>query len=140
MAINTPEDELVRTILTAQGGNYRFPPAGFYRRLRDPQKRAEEIAQLFLGVRMQCARCHNHPGERWTQDDYYGLAAFFARIDYKDGPFFVGEYDKEETIFTTRSGEVKHPRTGKTISPQLLGVPVVDVPENEDRREVLARR
>src|SRR5207245_8385822 len=83
---NMPEDELVRTVLTASGGNYGNPPAGFYRRLRDPQTSAEEVAQLFLGVRLQCARCHNHPGERWTQEDYYGLAAFFARVRFHNGP------------------------------------------------------
>jgi hypothetical protein len=60
---NMPEDEFIRTILTSGGGNYGNPPAGFYRRLRDPQVRAEEVAQLFLGVRLQCARCHNHPGD-----------------------------------------------------------------------------
>src|SRR5207244_13641943 len=63
MLANMPEDEFVRTILTAAGGNYEHPPAGFYRRLRDPQARAEEAAQLFLGVRLQCARCHNHRSE-----------------------------------------------------------------------------
>src|SRR5216684_4356795 len=94
---NMPEDEFVRRIVTAGGGNYGYPPAGFYRRLRDPLVRAEEVAQLFLGVRLQCARCHNHPGEHWTQDDYYGLAAFFARLQYRNGPFFIEIYDKEET-------------------------------------------
>src|SRR5581483_8133807 len=112
IAANVPEDELARRVLTAAGGNYSNPPAGFYRRLRDPQTRAEEVSQLFLGVRVGCARCHNHPGERWTQDDYYGLAAFFARLQYKDGPFFVQLYDTEETVLPLRDGEVTQPRTG----------------------------
>jgi hypothetical protein len=135
---NLPEDEFVRRILTAGGGNYGYPPAGFYRRLRDPLIRAEEVAQLFLGVRLQCARCHNHPGERWTQDDYYGLAAFFARLRYRDGPYFVQIYDKEETVFPTRQGEVVQPRTGQTVPPKFLGDSIAAVPPHADRREVLA--
>jgi hypothetical protein len=135
---NMPEDEFVRCILTAGGGNYGYPPAGFYRRLRDPLVRAEEVAQLFLGVRLQCARCHNHPGEHWTQDDYYGLAAFFARLQYRDGPFFVQIYDKEETVFPTRQGEVVQPRTGQVAAPKFLGDSIAAVPPHVDRREVLA--
>jgi hypothetical protein len=136
---NMPEDEFLRRIVTAGGGNYGYPPAGFYRRLRDPQVRAEEVAQLFLGVRLQCARCHNHPGERWTQDDYYGLAAFFARLQYRDGPFFIEIYDKEETIFPSHQGEVVQPRTGQTVPPKFLGDSIPAIPPHADRREVLAR-
>ncbi|MEX0713312.1 MAG: DUF1549 domain-containing protein, partial [Pirellulales bacterium] len=77
IAANVPEDQLARTILTASGGNYGNPPASFYRLPRTAEDRAEHVAQVFLGVRIGCARCHNHPGEAWTQDDYYALAAFF---------------------------------------------------------------
>jgi hypothetical protein len=136
---NMPEDELARLILTAGGGNYGYPPAGFYRRLRDPLIRAEEVAQLFLGVRLQCARCHNHPGERWTQDDYYGLAAFFARLKYRNGPFFIEIYDKEETVFPTHQGEVVQPRTGQVVQPKFLGDSNPAIPPYADRREILAR-
>ena len=139
MLANVPDDELARAIVTGRGGNYSSPPAGFYRRLRDPQARAEEVAQLFLGVRIGCARCHNHPGERWTQDDYYGLAAFFARVRYRNGPFFVQIYDKEETVYEARQGEVVHPRTGQTMTPRFLGGAVASLGPTEDRREVLAR-
>jgi hypothetical protein len=139
MVANVPEDEFARAIVTARGGNYAHPPAGFYRRLRTPEARAEEIAQLFLGVRLQCARCHNHPGERWTQEDYYGLAAFFARVRYHDGPFFVQLYDKEETVYEARDGEVVHPRTGRTLAPRFLGGPVALLGPDDDRREALAR-
>ncbi len=138
MAINLPEDEFVRAILTAQGGNYENPPAGFYRRLRDPQTRAEEAAQLFLGVRLQCARCHNHPGERWTQEDYHRLAAFFARVKYRDGPFFIQQYDKEETVYLAREGEVAHPRTGAVLLPKFLGGDQPSFGPLEDRRAALA--
>jgi Protein of unknown function (DUF1553)/Protein of unknown function (DUF1549) len=139
VAANLPEDELARQVLTASGGNYEHPPAGFYRRLRTPQDRAEEVAQLFLGVRLQCARCHNHPGERWTQDDYYGLAAFFARVAYRNGPFFLQIYDKEETVYPTRQGDVTHPRTGQVVAPKFLGGDAPAAEPGTDRRQVLAR-
>lgn len=138
VAADVPEDEFARTILTASGGNYANPPAGFYRRLRDPTLRAEEIAQLFMGVRLQCAKCHNHPGDQWTQEDYYGLAAFFANIQYRNGPFFIQIYDKEETVFNSRAGSVTHPRTGKVIPPTfLLGGPL-NSPSSGDPREAFA--
>jgi hypothetical protein len=136
IAANVPEDILARTVLTAAGGNYSNPPAGFYRRLRDPQLRAEEVAQLFMGSRIGCAKCHNHPGENWTQDDYYGLAAFFARVQYRDGPFFIQIYDKEETVLTKHGAEVAHPRTGATVQPKFPGGPISADP---DRRGAFAR-
>jgi hypothetical protein len=139
MASNVPEDEFVRTILTARGGNYGNPPAGFYRRLRNPEVRAEEVSQLFLGVRVQCARCHNHPGERWTQDDYHGLAAFFARLRYRDGPFFIQIYDKEETVYVAREGDWIHPGTRQVVTPRFLGGAEARLTPNEDRLEALAR-
>ncbi|VTR98146.1 DUF1549 and DUF1553 domain-containing protein [Tuwongella immobilis] len=138
IAANVPEDHFVREILTASGPNYSHAPASFFRRLRDPEMRAEEIAQLFLGVRMQCARCHNHPGERWTQDDYHALAAFFARISYRDGPFFDHIYNKEETVWVPRAGEWRHPRTGQAMPPKFLGGPQPTIPESLDRRAVFA--
>ncbi len=139
IAMNVPEDELAREVLTASGGNYGRPAASFYRRVRDPQSRAEEVAQLFLGVRVQCAKCHNHPGESITQDDYYGLAAFFARLGYRNGPYFVQIYDKEETVYATHTGELSHPRTGQPVAPKFLGGPAPTVPADADRREVFAQ-
>ncbi|HWB10489.1 MAG TPA: DUF1553 domain-containing protein [Pirellulales bacterium] len=135
---NVPEDEFARRLVTASGGNYGNPPAGFYRLPRTPEDRAEQVAQVFLGVRIGCARCHNHPGERWTQDDYYGLAAFFARLRYRDGPFFNHIYDKEETIVPLRSGELAHARTGLVMQPKPLGAPTEPIPLEADRREKLA--
>jgi hypothetical protein len=138
VAANVPEDVLARRVLTAAGGNYSNPPAGFYRRLRNPQTRAEEISQLFLGVRIGCAKCHNHPGERWTQDDYYHLAAFFARVGYRDGPFYVETYDKEETVLVPRTGEAVQPRSGKVMPSKFLGGAVPEIGPEQDRREVFA--
>lgn len=138
MAANVPEDRFARELLTASGGNYGNPPAGFYRLPRTPEDRAEQIAQVFLGVRIGCARCHNHPGERWTQDDYYGLAACFARLKYRNGPFFNHIYDKEETIVPTRSGEVVHARTHAVVPPKPLGAPELAQPDTIARREAFA--
>jgi hypothetical protein len=138
IAANVPEDEFARRLLTASGGNYGNPPAGFYRLPRTPEDRAEQVAQVFLGVRIGCARCHNHPGERWTQDDYYGLAAFFVRLRYRDGPFFNHIYDKEETIVPLRSGELSHARTGAVMPPKPLGAAVDALAPEVDRREKLA--
>src|SRR5204863_7923139 len=83
---NTPFDEIVRELITANGSTFANPPANFYRIARDPTNLAETTAQLFFGIRMQCAKCHNHPFERWTQDDYYSMAAFFARVKQKKDP------------------------------------------------------
>jgi hypothetical protein len=138
IAENVPEGEFARRLLTASGGNYGNPPASFYRLPRTPEDRAEQVAQVFLGIRIGCARCHNHPGERWTQDDYYGLAAFFARMRYRDGPFFNHIYDKEETILPLRSGELAHARTGVVMKPKPLGAAAADLPSEADRREQLA--
>ena len=81
-----PFDRFVRAIVTAKGPNFTNPPASFYRRVRTPEDAAEAVSQVFLGVRLGCAKCHNHVAERWTQDDYYGMAAFFSQVRYKNGP------------------------------------------------------
>jgi hypothetical protein len=138
VAANVPFDRFVRTIVTAKGSNYTNPPASFYRRLRNPEEAAESVSQLFLGVRLQCARCHNHVAERWTQDDYYGFAAFFAQVRFKNGPQYVAIYNKEETVYLNPEGQVTQPRTGATMRPKaLLAEPSTTAPDS-DRREALA--
>ncbi|MFO0910281.1 MAG: DUF1553 domain-containing protein [Isosphaeraceae bacterium] len=138
IAMNRPFDQVVRAILVSKGSNFTNPPASFYRRLRDPQEAAESVSQLFLGVRLQCARCHNHVSERWTQDDYYGFAAFFGQVRFKNGPQTYAIYNKEETVFLDRQGEVVQPRTRQVISPKPLGAPASLVSPGSDRREALA--
>ncbi|MFO0948280.1 MAG: DUF1553 domain-containing protein [Planctomycetota bacterium] len=132
---NRPFHELVSELITSTGDTMMNPAANYYRVARDPQDCAETTAQLFLGVRMQCAKCHNHPFERWTQDDYYGFAAFFARVKQKK-PNPNGE---AEVIFLARAGEVNHLRTNQTMKPKAPGFPAFDVQPNEDRREYLAQ-
>jgi hypothetical protein len=130
---NTPMDQFVRALLTAEGSAMRNPAANYYRISRDPENSVETTAQLFLGVRIQCAKCHNHPFERWTQDDYYGFAAFFSRVKQKNGPL-----PDDEVVFSAREGEVRQPRTGKVMKPKALGGPTFDDPSLGDRRNALA--
>jgi len=130
---NTPMDQFVRELLTADGSAFKNPPANYYRISRDPENSTETTAQLFLGVRIQCAKCHNHPFEKWTQDDYYGFAAFFSRVRQKKGTF-----PEDEVIFTARDGEVRQPRTGQVMKPKALGGPVLEDPAVSDRRQALA--
>ena len=140
IAANTPFDQVVRELVTASGSTFANPPANFYRISRDPQNLAETTAQLFFGIRMQCCKCHNHPFERWTQNDYYSMAAFFARVkqkrDVEPGadPKVIGA----EVIYSDRGGEVVQPRTNQTMAPKFLGGAVADVKPGQDRREALA--
>src|SRR6185295_5926161 len=83
---NKPYDQFVREVLTATGEEVKVPPAVWYREVKDSSAQVEDVAQLFLGQRVGCARCHHHPFEKWSQQDYYGLAAFFTRLDIKDPP------------------------------------------------------
>ena len=131
---NVPLDQVVRDLLTSDGSTFRNPAANYYRISRDPESAVETTAQLFLGVRIQCAKCHNHPFERWTQDDYYGFAAFFSQVGRKNGGL-----PGEEVIYATGSGEVRQPRTGQTMKPKALGGPVLDdASSQKDRRTRLA--
>ncbi len=138
IAANTPLDEFAREIVTAKGANYTNPPASFYRRVRSPEEAVESVSQLFLGVRLQCAKCHNHVADRWTQDDYYGMAAFFSQVRFKNGPQFYAQYNKEETVYLESGAEVRQPRTGQTMTPTPLGSEPVKVAPSDDRREALA--
>lgn len=126
-----PLDEFARELLTARGSVFENPAANYWRASRDPTDAVETTAQLFLGIRIQCAKCHNHPFERWSQDNYYGVAAAFARVGRKNG-----SSPEEEIIFAQPGGEVTQPRTGRTMPVHLLLEGDVDVPAGSDRREV----
>jgi hypothetical protein len=139
-----PLNVFARDLIGARGSTYEEPAANFYRALRDPQARAEVVAQVFLGVRLQCARCHNHPFDRWTQDDYHCLAAFFARVDYRivenrrRDKFDKHEFDGEQVVVMVREGEWKHPRTGAAMRPRFLGTPGPELAPAADRLQALA--
>jgi hypothetical protein len=128
-----PLDLFARELLTASGSVFENPAANYWRASRDPLDATETTAQLFLGVRIQCAKCHNHPFERWTQDNYYGIAAAFTRVGRKKSVDA-----EEEVIFTQGAGEVTQPRTGKQMKVHLLLTGDVDVSAEQDRRAVFA--
>lgn len=134
-------DQMVRDLITSRGSASANPAANYYRIARDSQSLAETTAQLFLGFRMQCAKCHNHPFERWTQDDYYSLAAFFARVKVKKDNVDVGADPKTasgEIVFEDRAGEVSQPRSGKVMAPKFPGGPTPTLAPGADRRTALA--
>jgi len=138
---NVPFDQIVRELLTASGSTYSNPAANYYRIAADPQNLAETTTQLFFGIRMQCAKCHNHPFEKWTQDDYFSMAAFFARVKHKKDPTELGATPPNagaELVYLDRAGEVVQPRSGKTMPPKFMGGPVAQVLPSQDRRQVLA--
>jgi len=138
---NAPFDQVVRDLITSRGSTFSVAPANYYRVAKDPQNLAETTAQLFFGVRMQCAKCHNHPFERWTQDDYYSFAAFFARVKQKADPSQPGptpQIPGAEIVYTDKGGEITQPRTGKVMAPKFMGGDIAQVAPGQDRREPLA--
>lgn len=133
IADNTPTDQMVQEILSSKGGTFSSPATNYFQTETATLKVAENVAQVFMGMRIQCAQCHNHPFDRWTMDDYYSFAAFFSQIGRKksDDP-------RETVVYNTGSGEVKHPVGGRVMPPKFLGGAVPDV-KGQDRREVLAK-
>jgi hypothetical protein len=129
-----PLDQIVRELLTATGGTLKNPAAAYFHVERDTLKTAENVAQVFCGIRTQCAQCHNHPFDRWTMDDYYSFAAFFAQVGRK-----VGEDYREQIVFDRGGGEVRHPVGGKNMSPKFLGDEAPSIAPGTDRRQVLAQ-
>lgn len=139
---NTGLDQIVYETITAGGSTFSNPAANYYRISRDPTTLAETTAQLFFGIRMQCAKCHNHPFERWTQDDYYSMAAFFSRVKNRVDPVDGGDAKKKdgaEYIYVERTGEVTQPRTGKVMAPKFMGGAVPEIAPGRDRREALGK-
>ncbi len=133
IAENTPYDQFVRELLTAKGSSIHEPAVNYMRVLREPGKISEDVCQTFLGVRFNCNKCHDHPFEKWTQNQYYELGAYFARVNFKKG-----RLPGEEVVYrNTRAGEVTHLRTGKVMVPKVpFGEAKTPAPD-EDRREPL---
>lgn len=132
IADNVPMNQIVQQLLAANGGTFKNPATNYYQIETDTLKTAENVAQVFLGMRIQCAQCHNHPFDRWTMDDYYSFAAFFSQIGRKQG-----EDPRELVIFNSGGGEVTHLVGGRVMPPKFLGGEVPDV-AGKDRRKVLA--
>lgn len=137
LARNTPYDQFVRSILAASGTPETAPPVQWYRRIKATDAFVDDTAQVFLGMRLQCAKCHHHPFEKWGQDDYYGFAAFFGRIGRKPSMQAQRAGRNDEVIFAARTGSVTHPKTGKTMVPKGLGGEVIQVPAGVDPRQKL---
>ncbi|MBY0229494.1 MAG: DUF1549 and DUF1553 domain-containing protein, partial [Gemmataceae bacterium] len=130
-----PADKMAREILTARGSTFTEGPANFFRASRSPADWSETATQLFMGVRIQCAKCHTHPFEKWTQEDYWGMAAFFARLGTKTSQEF-GLFERETVVYPTAAGEARHPRKGGVVKPKPLGGDAAE--DEDDRRQALA--
>jgi hypothetical protein len=140
---NKPLDLFVRELITARGSTYTSPAANYYRPHRNPAARARAAAQVFLGARLQCAECHNHPSDSWTQDDYYDWAGLFARVRYnvlqnnREISSDEHEWNGEQVVFMAREGSFKNPRTGQNAVPRFLGA-TVKLSDDQDSLETLA--
>lgn len=133
IANNIPMDQMVQELLGSSGGTFSNAATNYYQNETNALKISENVAQVFMGMRIQCAQCHNHPFDRWTMDDYYSFGAFFSQIGRKRG-----EDPRETIVYNNRSGQVKHPVGGRTMAPKFLGGEVPDV-QGKDRRIVMAQ-
>jgi Protein of unknown function (DUF1549)/Protein of unknown function (DUF1553) len=131
---NKPYDQMVRELLAATGTVADNPAVAWYKRVLEPQRQLEDVAQLFLGVRMQCAQCHHHPFERWSQKDYYSLGAFFSRVGRKPTAT-----RGEDVIFHKRGmAQLENKKTKLPVKPAVLGGPTLAIPQDDDPRLKLA--
>lgn len=131
---NVPYDRFVREILTASGEISDHPAVAWYRQVTKDFEQVEDVAQLFLGVRIQCARCHHHPFEKWSRSDYYGMAAFFSRVGRKEGMS-----PDEQRIFHQRGvAQALNPKTQQPLKPTGLGDKPLDLTPDDDPRLALA--
>jgi hypothetical protein len=144
---NKPYDKFVYEILTASGSTFDVTPATIFRDRREPEEITTVVSQLFLGIRLDCAKCHHHPFEVWSQEDFYGLAAHFAQIKRKGTGLSPPISGSEEVVYSGDSGKVSHPRTGETVEAKPLIAWVTDgkpspeppkVPEKKDLRKEFA--
>ncbi len=126
-------DSILRQLIPASGSTFENPAAAYYQTETTPQLLAENIAQAFLGTRIQCAQCHNHPFDRWTMDDYYGFASFVSQVGYKQA-----RDPREITIYNLGIGNLPHPVAGRQVLPKFLGGGFPDLRSDEDRRTALA--
>ncbi len=131
IAGNVPFNELVKELLSAKGGTFSSPATNFFQIEQDVLKLAENVAQVFMGTRIQCAQCHNHPFDRWTMDDYYSFASFFAQVKRKPAE------DPRERVIYDEGGEIQNPVTKQNMVPKFLGGPRPDL-SGQSRREAVA--
>ena len=133
---DVPYDEMVRSLLVSQGRHDFEGISNFYFVSREitPEESGANVSQLLLGLQIECARCHNHPFEKWKQDDFYGFAAFFARVSRKD--MYLNNHN---ATYLKETGEVLHPKTKKPVTPKYLDGDFEPEAPGEDVREKLAK-
>jgi hypothetical protein len=136
---NKPYDQFVREIVAASGDAAYNPPVIWYREVNESNEQVEDTAQLFLGLRIQCARCHHHPFEKWSQNDYYGFAAFFSRVGQKNLALQPTPGTRDRRIFHNEgAAAAQNPRNGQSLKPTGLGSDPLDIPDDRDPRQYLA--
>jgi hypothetical protein len=133
IANNVPFNKIVQELLSSTGGTFTNPSTNYYQIERDTLKLSENVAQVFMGMRLQCAQCHNHPFDRWTMNDYYSFAAFFSQIGRKRA-----QDPREVIVYNRSNGDIKHPVGGRVMEPVFLGAAKPEIKSGQDRREVLA--
>ena len=142
VAGDTPYDTFARSILTADGDERRNPPTVWYKELEKADQFADDVSQVFLGQRLACAQCHHHPYEKWGQDDYWGMAAFFGRVGRKDIRLPSADNNQNnnrvQVIYSKPSGAVTNKRTNKAADMRPLDGAIVPPGGSEDPRVVLA--
>jgi hypothetical protein len=134
---NMPYDQFVRGVLTATGDPETHPPVAWYREVNTSTQQMEDVAQLFLGMRMACAKCHHHPFERWSQQDYYGFEAFFSQVGLKNSKFNPNVNQPDMVYLKTNAPVSKNPRSQLDVKPMGLGGPALDISAYEDARQYL---
>ncbi|MFT4550416.1 MAG: hypothetical protein ACI8XO_001640 [Verrucomicrobiales bacterium] len=131
---NKPYDQLARELVTATGEIAHNPAAAWFRNVPGQKEQLQDTAQVFLGVRLQCAECHHHPYEKWSQQDYYGFQAFFSRVGKKKS-----EVPGEDAVFhNVGIASANNPKTKQNVKPTPLGGEALDLPAERDPRQELA--
>ncbi len=144
IAADVPLDLFARRLVASTGSNYSNPPTSFYRTNRDPSSATEAVSQVFLGIRLQCARCHNHPYDSWTQDDYYGLSAYFTNVRHKEidnarsDRLDLHEIKGDEVIYLEGKPGTIHPRSGERLDPKPPNGPKPRLGDDLDALDNLA--
>ncbi|MEO8351600.1 MAG: DUF1553 domain-containing protein [Chthoniobacteraceae bacterium] len=139
VADQTPWDELVRRLVTARGSSIDDGATNFFAVHQDPESMAENVSQAFLSLSIGCAKCHNHPLEKWTNDQYYSFANLFSRVRAKGWAGDARSGDGKRTLYVAARGELIQPRTGAPQPPAPLDAPAIPSDDPQDRREVLAQ-
>ncbi|MEM7396306.1 MAG: DUF1549 domain-containing protein, partial [Verrucomicrobiota bacterium] len=133
VANDVPFNKIIEELLSATGGTFKNPATNYYQVQTDTLKITENVAQVFMGMRIQCAQCHNHPFDRWTMDDYYSFANFFSRIGRKRA-----EDPRETIVYDNYSGDTRNPVGNRVLAPKFLGGAVPDIKAGNQRRKFVA--